>query len=236
MEQSAPTDEGDAPSEARSEEVQLRRALNAAQRAVERFVHKANAHDDHNYRYVGHEQVVEHCAAAMLEQGLDLHITHTEGPHVVEARKGVIWVWTCTAVLTHVDGGTRTYQYSVTTHPGDKAAFIATTGADRTIRLRLMQLAGSNDNPEQHDRRDRDDEAPKGVISTHMQRLFGHALKACETAAELRDWVGALKEQKLAKGAQRDTLYEMYTARCAELELDANAIQSGDPQPPGVQA
>ena len=128
-------------------------ALISAQSKVGRKVAKEGSGDGIPFKYAGHEHVIDHVAAAMIEFGLVLTVGHVGGPRTLDVRKGdnvrTLWSFDYVAVLHHVDGGSIEMGVSATTIPGDKAAYIASTAADRTARLRFMAIAGTNEDPEQ---------------------------------------------------------------------------------------
>lgn len=135
-------------------------ALIAARQAVHLKVHKAGRNSAQNYRFVGHEHVLEHARAAMLANGLILEQVAVEyvGPETYVTRNGnnVAWRWRGTHKLVHASGDERAYVFEATTGPNDKAAFVASTALDRTAILRIMQLAGSDEENPEHDSNEQD--------------------------------------------------------------------------------
>lgn len=131
----------------------LWRALIAARQQCAATVHKDGWNKDQNYGYVGHEQVLTSGArAALLENGLALVQVATEFAGADTDRGGKpIWRWRGRFALLHVDGGTLDLSFEATTFPNDKAAFVASTALDRTAHLRVLELAGSDEENPEHD-------------------------------------------------------------------------------------
>lgn len=135
-------------------------ALIAARTAVHLKVKKAGWNKAQSYSFAGHEHVLEHVRATMLAHGLILEQVDVEylGSETYTTRSGTnaAWRWRGTHKLIHTSGEERTYVFAATTGPNDKAAFVASTALDRTAILRIMQLAGSDEENPEHDSNEQD--------------------------------------------------------------------------------
>ena len=134
-------------------------AINKAQSEMNSTVHKSEKNSFSNYSYVGHEQVISHCQKALIDNGLIVEPSiKTDGPVPLEykSRNGnqLVWSWSFTISVSHIKGHTKDYIVPVTTQANDKSAFVASTSADRTLRLRLCGLAGSNEEDPEHNSHD----------------------------------------------------------------------------------
>ncbi len=138
----------------------LAAALVRARRDCPPTVFKAGRNKDQNYRFVGHEQVlVSGARAALLRHGLVLEQQSVEyvGSLLAPSRSGErpVWRWCGTFVLLYgASGEERLYRYEATTQPNDKAAYVASTALDRVALLRVLQLAGSDEENPEHDSHD----------------------------------------------------------------------------------
>lgn len=118
------------------------RAMVECQQALSGTVHKGGKNTHQNYAFAGHEQVIKVCRGAMLANGLIVGAPErAEGPK--ETPKG--WHWRFWIPVDHVDGHRQVAVVDATVQPNDKAAFVASTAADRTLRLRVCGLASSRD-------------------------------------------------------------------------------------------
>ena len=138
----------------------LCRALIRARKQCRPTVHKGGHNRDQNYSYVGHEQVlVSGARQALLDNDLTLEQRAVEyiGELAYQTRSGTrpVWRWRGTYDLVHVSGEVRTYAFEATTQANDKAAFVASTSLDRVAHLRLLALAGSDEENPEHDSHDR---------------------------------------------------------------------------------
>lgn len=161
-------------------------ALIAARQAVHLKVHKAGKNSAQGYKFVGHEHVLEHSRAAMLAHGLILEQVGVEylGSETYTTRSGTnsAWRWRGTHKLIHVSGEERTYVFEATTGPNDKAAFVASTALDRTAILRIMQLAGSDEENPEHDSNEQDAK-PAGKAKRTLEDVAGaHAESVADDA------------------------------------------------------
>lgn len=137
----------------------IRAAITAAAASVQGFVFKDGENSAQKYRYVGHEHVIDHVRHVLL--GLGIVILPTvlrfvqEIVYTTKAGGGTALLWEQTFEVSLVGSDERlTLSVQVTTAANDKASFIASTAADRTLLMRLMRLAGtSQENPE-YDERD----------------------------------------------------------------------------------
>lgn len=200
-----------------ADETNINRALVRARRELHGTVHKEGYNRDQKYAYVGHEQVLM-CGAreALLKHGLVLEQRSVEyaGELVAETYKGkrTIWRWTGTYALVHVSGDERLYTFSATTQPNDKAAFVASTSLDRTAYLRLLSLAGTDeenpeanwhdDNREQSRRAEtqpprRQERAPTNVVRPDFRAQRQDAAPARDT--EWEGWLEAYRGKMRAR-------------------------------------
>lgn len=142
-------------------------ALIAARQAVHLKVKKAGWNKAQSYSFVGHEHVLDHVRATMLANGLILEQIAVEflGVEAYKTRSGdnQAWRWRGTHKLVHVSGEERVYVFEATTGPNDKAAFVASTALDRTAILRIMQLAGSDEENPEHDSNEQDAKPAKAA-------------------------------------------------------------------------
>lgn len=127
----------------------LNAALLAARAAVSARVFKANSNQHQKYTYVSHEHVLTHARDALLAHGLILEqrsVVRDGILSVAHARgESQVWCWTGTFALVHERGEERLYQFAATTQPNDKAAFAASTNLDKLAYMRLLALAGTDD-------------------------------------------------------------------------------------------
>ena len=132
-------------------------AVAAAAREVSGMVAKAGRNSHQSYNYCGHEHVIQHVRDVMLQHGLVIGAPVTTAgphPHLVPVRGDTkpVWGWSFAIPVYHdVSGHCETFNVSATTQANDKAAFVASTAADRTLRLRLMGLAGGAAEDPEHD-------------------------------------------------------------------------------------
>lgn len=145
---------------------ELAKALKAAREACPTTVYKGGYNQAQRYQYVGHEQVLTSGARkVLLDNGLVLTQTRVEflGQLEYETRNGkqLCWRWRGDFELQHVSGEVKGYSFEATTGPNDKAAFVASTALDRTAHMRLLEIAGTNDENPEHDSHDEPKEAPK---------------------------------------------------------------------------
>lgn len=127
----------------------LNAALLAARAAVSARVFKASSNQHQKYKYVSHEHVLTHAREALLANGLILEQRSVvrDGVLSVASQRGEsqVWCWTGTFALVHERGEERLYQFAATTQPNDKAAYVASTSLDKVAYMRLLALAGTDD-------------------------------------------------------------------------------------------
>lgn len=128
------------------------RAVNEAASAVQGVVGKGGKNSHQGYRFVGHEHVVRHAREAMNDAGLVVGApAASASPELHSNGKFSIWVWRFRIPVYHSGGHVETFEVVATTQGNDKAAFVASTAADRTLRLRLLGLAGGEAEDPEHD-------------------------------------------------------------------------------------
>lgn len=200
-----------------------RSALVAAQSAVKHdgIVHKDGWNTHGRYNYVGHEQVMASCRAALLQAGLAVEAsTGMAGPAVLEIPRAdktvLVWSWTVDIPVSHSAGHRETYRVVVTTQANDKAAFVASTSADRTLRMRLCGLAGSEEDPE-NDSQDRSPPAAADPLASWRQRLA-----SCGDPAQLAEWFVNARRQ--LNDGQRRSLGAALKARAQQLGTSIEAL------------
>jgi hypothetical protein len=161
-----------------TQKTSLRIALADAQARVKGLVYKAGANQAQRYSYVGHEDVIEHVRTVMIACGIIIVPTLLrfvqELSYRTKSGDNTAWLWEQTFQISHAySDDTQTATVQVTTTTNDKASFIASTAADRTLLMRLMRLAGTSvENPE-------DDSHDEG----HRQQSGGGPVKAQPRAA-----------------------------------------------------
>lgn len=134
----------------------LMTALLAARQRVPARVHKAGKNEQQRYTYVGHEHVLAGGARdALLENGLVLLLESYEmvGSDSYKTQSGdkQCWRWRGRFALLHTSGERLELTYEATTVPNDKAGFVASTALDRTAHMRVLELAGSDEENPEHD-------------------------------------------------------------------------------------
>lgn len=136
---------------------ELAKAL-ASARAVMKSgtVYKGGTNQHQKYPYVGHEHVMTSGAReALQEHGLALVQTSVDYVGEIPAGKNPALLWRGNFKLMHTSGESLDLVFSATTQPNDKAAFVASTGLDRTAFLRVLALAGSTEDDPDHDVHDK---------------------------------------------------------------------------------
>ena len=125
---------------------QLAKALARARIATPWFVTKGGFNAHSRYPYVGHPDVMAHDGRRVLaEHGLALVQVLVEYVGEMPGSKYATLLWRGEYVLLHESGESLTLRLQATTQVNDKAAFVASTALDRTVWLRLLALAGSDD-------------------------------------------------------------------------------------------
>lgn len=103
------------------------------------------------YRYVGHADVVQATAIAKKHGIIVGAATATRLVATLELNKGHCWLWEVTIpVYEATSGHAEIFVIGATTQRNDKAAFVASTAADRTLRLRLFGLGGGDAEDPEH--------------------------------------------------------------------------------------
>lgn len=234
-----------------SPNVALVRAIVAARKAVKGTLFKAGAKTEGgggNYRYIGHEHVVEHVRDAMLAQGLLCVQTGLSFMGAENTKSGACWRWSASHALTHVDGGSMILNTEGMTAQTDKAAFIASTACDRTCLQRLMGIAGTSDEDPEHNSNNREDK-PQATSQQRVQEMADkrqhrqtgtsdrQALIAKHIAAlpsmvdkqGLVEWAGWLvagddgndgPQLRTIPNSEKKEAWGAYGRRCAKLGID----------------
>jgi hypothetical protein len=149
----------------------LAAALIAARKRCTTTVHKAGRNETQRYTYVGHEHVLTGGARdALLENGLVLLLESYEmvGADSYKTQGGdkQCWRWRGRFLLVHTSGEQLALSYEATTVPNDKAGFVASTALDRTAHMRVLELAGSDEENPEHD----SNEPPKERVRKTRER------------------------------------------------------------------
>lgn len=155
----------------------LAAALLAARKACSPTVHKAGANQAQGYKYVGHEHVLVGGARnALLEHDLVLllesyELVGAESYAKTPNGEKLVWRWRGRFLLLHSGSGEQlSLSYEATTVTNDKAGFVASTALDRTAHMRVLELAGSDEENPEHDsheaprertRKTREESAPR---------------------------------------------------------------------------
>lgn len=130
----------------------LRKALCAAQLEVKGLIHKVNANAEQNYKYIGHEDVIERVRDAMAKHGISVDQASLTIERSVDVGTSggakPRWYWRGLCLVSHTEGGVVLRVVRAMTMCNDKAAFVARTAIDRTLRMTLMGVAGSREDPE----------------------------------------------------------------------------------------
>jgi hypothetical protein len=134
----------------------LMTALLAARKRVPARVHKAGRNESQKYADAGHEHVLVGGARdALLEHDLVLLLESYEmvGADSYKTAGGdkQCWRWRGRFLLLHTSGEQLSLSYEATTVPNDKASFVASTALDRTAHMRVLELAGSDEENPEHD-------------------------------------------------------------------------------------
>lgn len=138
-------------------------AIASVQLEVSGLLAKRNRNAAQGYDYVGHADVLEATAQVCPKHNVVVMAPeHTQGPHemTVKRRNGesVMYVWGFTiGVAEATSGHIQRFHIVATTQANDKCAFVASTAADRTLRLRLFGLGGGAKEDPEHNVHDKDD-------------------------------------------------------------------------------
>lgn len=203
----------------------LRRALADAQSRCKGLVFKAGANQEQRYRFVGHEDVVEHVRTVMVACGIILIPASLRFVQELlwKTAKGerVAWLWEQTITVAHAHSDeTMTAVVQVTTMPNDKASFVASTAADRTLLMRLMRLAGTSEENPEDDSHDENDRRQNGGGPAKAQpRTTGNAggQQRAQNTNEAGRVVQGLVNDLSRASADRETLASFYEFARAEL-------------------
>lgn len=124
----------------------LVKALAQARLATPWFVSKGGFNQHSRYSFVGHPDVMAHDGRRVLaEHGLVLLQTLVRYAGEAPGTKATTHLWDGEYLLAHESGESLTLRLQATTQANDKTAFVASTALDRTIHLRVLNLAGSDD-------------------------------------------------------------------------------------------
>lgn len=123
----------------------LNTALIAARTAVSARVFKAQYNAHQKYKYVSHEAVLQHAREALLQNGLVLEQRSVTYDGELPVKQSTVWRWSGVFALVHRLGEERAYTFSATTQPNDKAAYVASTSLDKVAHMRVLALAGTDD-------------------------------------------------------------------------------------------
>lgn len=227
----------------------LRAALAAAQAEVAGTIYKAGANQAQRYNYVGHEHVIEHVRAVMVKHGIIIvpaRLTFVGELPKWQTRNGeqTGWLWEQAFEILHTDSDeVRTAVVQATTNTNDKAAFVASTAADRTLLMRLMRLAGTNEENPEHDSHEPERERPldrgQSAPSTQTQsRGRGEAADPVAVLAQLRtdlarcsdfgvlvDFVVyAYGQLRGLNEQQKTSFWDAFGERCKALKFDPKDV------------
>lgn len=205
---------------------ELAKALVKARRACDATVFKAGKNSAQGYSYTGHLHVLTGGARrALLDHGLSLVQVGVSfvGVETYKTRSGeqVCWRWRGDFMLVHDSGETLALSYEATTGANDKAAFVASTALDRTAHMRVLELAGSDEENPEHD----SNEPPRGQPQASGDLLSDmyDDLRNRSTADELTQWARDLAVLK-ARADQKKPLWDAFAERCRSLGADPAAL------------
>ena len=211
----------------------LRSALVAAQATVNGMVFKAGANTAQNYRYVGHKEVIEHVREAMRSHGIVVVPTRLRFVQDLTYRTSRgeqhAWLWEQDFVVVHVASNEReAVTVQATTACNDKAAFVASTAADRTLLMRLMRLAGTSEENPEHD--SHDEQQPNGQRQGGGQQRPAQGKPAQQqqrqpSADSGRVIQGLLEDLAKLRKSDRSTLASFYAYAREQLEVCAASEQ-----------
>lgn len=229
----------------------LASALIKARKAARATVYKAGRNAEQKYKYVGHEQVILASRDVLLDHGLSLEQRSVAyaGEHVYHTQKGerLVWRWVGLFRLVHESGESAEYRYEATTMANDKAAYVASTALDRVAHLRVLELAGSDDEDPEHDshdereardrperpsgngqRTDRTADPPSNVRRLErspepgaLEQLYWPKLMRLTKADDLRAWWQTVEQENHTR-PDKERLWRMF-AHHVEKRLGGNA-------------
>lgn len=138
-------------------------AIAACQQSIEEHL-LIKHRQAHNYKYVGHADVLSatsRLAAHNIVIGAPRETAMASREYGPADKSRCVWEWTFEIPVYEITTGhVEVFRIAATTMPGDKAAFVASTAADRTLRLRLFGLGGGEmEDPEHPNNSD----APSGA-------------------------------------------------------------------------
>lgn len=124
----------------------LAKALAQVRLAAPWYVTKGGFNAHQKYPFVGHPDVMAHPGRTLLaEHGLALMQVGLKYNSEIPGGKNTVLLWDGVYKLKHVSGEEEIIECQATTMAGDKSAFVASTALDRTVWLRVLALAGSED-------------------------------------------------------------------------------------------
>lgn len=200
---------------------ELAKALVKARRACDATVFKAGKNSAQGYSFTGHLHVLTGGARrALLDHGLSLVQVGVSfaGVETYKTRSGeqVCWRWRGDFVLVHDSGETMALSYEATTGANDKAAFVASTALDRTAHMRVLELAGSDEENPEHDTHS---EPQSMQVSGDMFADMAADLGQRAEPDSLTQWARDLALLK-ARADQKKPLWDAFKARCESLGLN----------------
>ncbi len=202
----------------------LNSALIAARKAVRARVFKGNFNQHQQYKYVSHEDVLQHCRDALLDCGLVLEQRSCTYDGEQPVKQSTVWRWSGVFALVHEAGDERLYTFSATTQPNDKAAYVASTSLDKVALMRVLQLAGTSD---ENAEADYHDNQPGGAAFSAQERP-PKRLPAPSNVVDLRDrQQGAQAPQGALPGLspEASTALDLFSGKVRRLR-DPNQLVS----------
>ncbi len=194
----------------------LNAALIAARKAVRARVFKGNYNSHQQYKYVSHEDVLQHCRDALLDSGLVLEQRSCAYDGEQAVRQSSVWRWSGVFALVHESGEERLYSFSATTQPNDKAAYVASTSLDKVAHMRVLQLAGTSD---ENAEADWHDNQPGGAAYS-AQEAPPKRLPARSNVVDLRgrrDGAPAPEKAPPGMSAEASTALDLFSGRVRRL-------------------
>lgn len=230
---------------------ELRKAIIAAQLKCSGILHQDKINKEQGYKYSGHDDVVEHVRGAMASEGLSVEQVTCDLEAEVEIAtkhgRSVAWKWRVICLVTHTSGASAVRIVRPLTVPNNKASFVASTSAERTLLMRLMRLAGTKDadpegveDPQQQQRGQGRAQQRGGAQeregSRHVQQPpeLSEADKAwlarragelphCKGQGLMVLWVRVMRSRGLPKAAVATT-WQAWEGRARELGLEPKEL------------
>lgn len=212
-------------------------AIGAAALDMAALVAKAGTHEQKNFSYVRHEDVLEHTRNVLLLHGVVVVHGDLRFVERVQSRgDNSMLLWEQTVSAVHAPTGeTLERKVQVATLPDDASAAKASTAADRIFRMRLCQLGGGAEQIEEQRGgqrgRGRREEAEERPDPREQEQATAAALKALgnvklDEASLLHFYRAALGHLDTARAtdAQRDRVWDAFAKRCKEARLDAQQL------------